>query len=449
MMVRSTLSLAGLLTVAGIGYSAPPMILPVLTGSILEFVAPPIPDDQIRAAVKGLASSDYEVREKAQANIVLMGEKAVPQLRRAQNNLPDAEARKRLSVILQKLDLDRLTTARKVTLVAERITAPQSLRQICRQAGYRFRGDGLGEQLEQRNRYDFNIKGRPFWEAVDTICNASGIGIQVEEDGTILALNHDAYNPLIAYSGPFRFVANQISSNRYLQLGGLSRQTLPTSNPDNLGVNLTVFAEPKTTLVATRGPWVTKLIDETGKTIPQSPFDASQSYYGGNGYRAFAQNLHLPFFKPAKDATLLKEIRAKATLIVLTDMKSDVVISDLLKSKGRKVAGRSASIEVQDAVEANGTVTINATITNPHGNPNDYQWVNSIWQRIEVTDAKGEKYQVNVQNTNYQNAQTVSFSLLALPPDGIKCGPAATMTLVEWVTRSVEVEFSFKNVPLP
>ena len=92
---------------------------------------------------------------------------------------------------------------------------------------------------------------------------------------------------------------------------------------------------------------------------------------------------------------------------------------------------------------------ITATVSNPSGNPNDYQWVNSLWQRFEVTDAKGEKFQVNIVNTSYNSAQNVTVTFQVIPPDGIKCGPPNRFTLVEWVTRTVDVEFTFKDVPLP
>lgn len=449
MMVRKILTVAGFVASAGMAAAGPAVRSIVLPLALVQEIAPAVPPDRVKAAVAGLASSDFEVREKAHADILAMGEKGFSQLKRAQATVTDAEARRRLAVIVQKLDFDRLSTARKVTLVADRITAPNALRQIAHSAGYRFRADGLGDEIEKKKVHSFDLKDKPFWEATDAICNASGLGLQVDEDGTIRAFNQDAYNPNICYSGPFRIVANQIHASRYLQLSGLSRQALPTTSPESLSINLTVFAEPKTTIVATRGPTLIKLVDESGKNVPQPPIDQNTAYYGGSGYKGFAQNLHLGFSRPAKDAVKLKEIRAKAQLIVLTETRPDTVVNDLPKAKGKKYRGRSADVEITDVAVANDTATVTATITNPNGNPNDYQWVNSLWQRFEVADAKGEKFTVNITSTSYNSAQQVTVTFQATPPDGIKCGPPATFTLVEWVTRSVDVEFAFKDVPLP
>ena len=447
MTVRYLLSFVGLLGVWGSVRAG--QTLPVLTSGLFQELAPAIPADRIKEAVSGLAAGDFEIREMAQSSILTMGEKAAPQLRKALAGVQDAEARRRLNVILQKLDYDKMTTARNVTLVAERITAPQALRQLCRQAGYRFRSEGLGEDHDKKKLYDFSIRDRSFWDATDVVCNLSGLGIQIEEDGAIRVYQQDAFNPHVSYSGPFRFVANQIQSNRFLQLGGLARQSLPTANPENLSLNITVFAEPKTTLVGVRGPWILKMVDESGKNVPQPPMDPMQVYYGSNGYKSFSQNLNLSFYRPVKEAVKIKEVKAKATLVILSDIKPDAVIPDLLKAKGKKAVGRSASIEITEVVETNGSANITATVSNPSGNPNDYQWVNSLWQRFEVTDAKGEKFQVNIVNTSYNSAQNVTVTFQVIPPDGIKCGPPNRFTLVEWVTRTVDVEFTFKDVPLP
>ena len=448
MTVRCILTLAGLVGAAECGFARQTM--PVITLGIWKEMIPPIPTERIKEVVSGLAASDFEVREKAQATILTLGEKAAPQLRRALATVADAEARRRLSVIVKKLEYDRMTTARTVTLVADRMTAPDALRKLCSQSGYRIRCEGLGEDHEKKKRFDFAIRDRSFWEAIDVVCNRSGLGIQIEDDGGVRVYFQDAFNPHVSYSGPFRFVANQIHSGRYLPLGGLSRQALPTANPESLSINLTVFAEPKTTLVGVRGPWILKMIDEAGKAVPQPPIDQSQSYYNGsNGNKSFSHNLNLSFCRPAKEAIKIKEIRAKATLDLLTDIRPDVSIPDLLKAKGKKASGRSASIEITEVVETNGTATITATITNPTGNPNDYQWVNSLWQRFEVADASGEKFQVNITNTNYNTPQNVTVIFQAIPPDGIKCGPPEKFTLVEWITRTTDVEFTFKDIPLP
>jgi hypothetical protein len=448
MTVRQSLTVAGLLLTANAGSAGPGPANVFLAPAVAAELAPPVPPERVRAAVAGLAANDYQDRERAHADLLALGEKASGQLRRTLPTVTDAETRRRLGTILQKLDAERLTTARRVTLVTGRVTAPEAFRRVARQAGYRLRAEGLGDDFEKRRVHDFALTNVPFWEAVDAIGNASGLGVQVEEDGLLRVFNQDAYNPHVSYSGPFRFVANQVTANRFLTLGGLSRQSLPTANPEQLGLNLTVFAEPKATIVGTRGPWVVKVLDEAGKPVAQVPQDTSTSFSGG-GYKGFAHNLHVSFQRPARESLTFKELRAKAGIVVLTETKPDAIVPDLAKAKGTRVVGRTATIDVTDVVAAPGHLSVTMNVTNPTGNPNDYQWVNALWQRFEATDGTAAPYGVNVTNTNYVNGQQVTCTFQVTPPDGAKLGRAVSFTLVEWVTRSIDVEFSFKDVPLP
>lgn len=448
MSVRQSLTVAGLLIASGPALAGPIPTATYFPSSVAAEVAPPVPPDRIRAAVAGLGHADFETRERAHADILALGEKAYAQLRRALPAVTDAETRRRLTAILQKMDGDRLTTARRVTLVATRVTAPEAFRRVARQAGYRLRAEALGDDFEKKRVHEFSLTNVPFWEAIDAIGNASGLGVQVEEDGLIRVYNQDAFNPHVAYSGPFRFVANQVNANRFLTLGGLSRQSLSAPNPEQLGLNLTVFAEPKATIVGTRGPWVVKVLDEAGKPVTQAAQDTTTSFSGG-GYKSFAHNLHVSFHRPARESLTIKELRAKAGIVVLTETKPDAVVPDLAKAKGTRVVGRTATVEVTDVAVAPGHLTVTLSVTNPAGNPNDFQWANALWQRFEATDASAAPYAVNVTNTNHVNGQHVTCTFLVTPPDGAKLDKVVSFTLVEWVTKSLDVEFTFKDVPMP
>ncbi|MFO0936147.1 MAG: hypothetical protein U0798_06470 [Gemmataceae bacterium] len=450
MTVRIFLTFVGILTVARMGFANPAgTVCPVILNSVIQEIVPAVPPEQVREFISGLASDDYQIREKTQRSIYALGEKVLPQLRRASEAVVDAEARRRLATIVQRLEFERLTTARTVTVVEPQITALDAMRKICQRAGYRFRNDTIVEENRKRYRYNLEIRNRPFWEAMDTICNLSGLGVQVEDDGGVRVYYQDTFSPNISYSGPFRFVANQIQSNRFMQLSGLPRNTLPIPNYESLSINFSAYSEPKTTLIGVKGPWVLKLVDENGKNVPQQPIDPQTSFYSPIGVKSFQQNLALAFNRPAKEATKIKEIRAKASMMILMDVRPDIVIDQLPKSKGKKLMGRSAHIDITEVTESNGSLILGMTIVNPSGNMNDYQWLNNMMQRFEVEDAKGIKYLVNVGSSNFSSPQSVSISLSATPPEGVKCGPPTRFTLVEWISRTQEVEFTFKDIPLP
>ncbi len=71
-------------------------------------------------------------------------------------------------------------------------------------------------------------------------------------------------------------------------------------------------------------------------------------------------------------------------------------------------------------------------------------------QKLELYDAKGRKYNshgvVNFIN-NSPTAMHASFQFG--PPPNADLGPAVKLVLAEWLTVSHELEFEFKDLPLP
>lgn len=432
--------------------AAPPLVSSKLAEQMASwFIAHP--PREVVTSVMRLGDNDFAVREESQRFLESQGNRIQPYLNGLRKRATDFEARRRLDDIIRKVSWNDIAVARTLTLTVENITAPEALRIIADKAGYRLRIDPLGDEVERQKRYDFRFPSLTFWEAIDRVCDASGLLVQPEDDGMLRVSFQDGYNPVVAYEGPFRIVANQIYSGRYLQLGGLSRRTLPQRNVESLSINLGVMSEPKTPIVGIRGCVVSQLIDQSGKQIAQHQTgeERASQYHGGAAYRSYAQNVNLNIQRPATDSTSLKRVSGTVSLLVLAETKPDVVVPDVLQAKGKKFKGRGGQIDVTDVIATKGLAPQLVLTVTPAtaGGQIDYAWINSIGQRLEATDLKQRPYTVQLNSTNFQSDGSAQISVMLITPDGSQPGPPFSLTLMEWVTKSMDVEFTFKDVPLP
>ena len=79
---------------------------------------------------------------------------------------------------------------------------------------------------------------------------------------------------------------------------------------------------------------------------------------------------------------------------VLASQKPEISVDDILKVKDKKFPGNTAEIHVIEVKEVNKTqYEIKLNVRNTAANAGqDYNWTNSVHQRLELLDAKGIKY---------------------------------------------------------
>jgi hypothetical protein len=426
-------------------------IFPVTDLALARQAVEPAKLDEL---VAKLGAGDFRTREKAGAELLAFGDRALPQLRYALAQTKDYEVSRRLGTIVRQFEADRLAAPRKVTLKGPRMPAKEALQQIARQAGYRFNLDQLDQNKEEAKcAFTFDLVDVPFWQAVDAVCNAAGIDVNVNDDaGTLMFSYSDCYNPVTAYGGPFRFVAQNVNTGKSINLARISRKELFTPAPEYLNLTIGLSAEPKAQIVGVKGTYLVKAVDNLGNVITADPApQQQQAFYYGYGFRGYGYTLNLGLTRPSKDATHLKEVRARAQVVLLAQTRPEVTVRDVLTVKNKKFLGRSTEVEITQAEENNGQVTVTVTFRqlNPE-NANDYTWANSIAQRVELTDAAGVKYQQNGwSNSNYSPASFSVVMTFVAPQGGAKAGPPTTFTLLEWVTSTQDVEYVFKDVILP
>lgn len=419
----------------------------------LSSLRKPLPAEQVQPLIDALGSKDYKTRERASKDLLAADDRVLPHLEEAMNTTDSPEVQRRLEVIVERMKQDRALRASRVSVHAKGLSAKTVLKDVCRQAGYSLTGE-VGDAA----KVTLDLDDVPFWEAVEKVCDPLGLTIDLngggEERTALNVYAADVTNPLTSVSGPFKFVATNIGSSKSIQLSGLPRRG--GGNPANeyISMSAQVFAEPKLPIVALGPARLTKAVDDKGESLtePQDGQPTTSAPLTNVGYyRTFSQSLSFNLARGHKDATTAKEVRGVVPMLLLVDVKAELEIDDILTVKKKKFAARSCDLEVVEVTEANGVVSAKLVFT-PRVQPEDgdnYSWWSTLPQRVVLADDKGVRF-VNAGTTDeQQTAAAVTCTLQFTPPADRKKLKPATLMLTYWVTVQQDVEFVFKNVPLP
>ena len=437
-------------------------------------VAPTPPDPETAKLIEALGSENYREREKAGQTLETKGEKVLPDLRRAMNTTDNPEISRRLAVLVRRMDYDHLVAPKRVTLTLKDKTAKAAFDEISKQTGYRIEFNGGGGGLPGPGgggpggdaKHNFEFDKTPFWVAIDRIAEVSGLNVNADygDDAVHVNAYQDSHNPHVSYAGPFRFIATGINSSRNVQLSGISKRGFQNRSSESVGLSFQVYSEPKNPILGTLPAEVLVAKDENGGNLvpPKDPNNnnfRSSNYYQ-NSYRGHNAYGNLSLVRSSKDATSIKTLKGKMGIILLAGVVPEVVIADPLKVKNKKVAGRTAEVTLDSVTEVMGqpgqfTVVVTVSKLGVEDQNNiDYNWSNSIWQKLELVDASGKKYFTygpnQINNTNGQSVQlTLPFSTNNRQGQPEKLGPPVKFVLNEWLQVTHDVTFEFKDIPLP
>jgi hypothetical protein len=408
----------------------------------------------IEALIAQLGDKSYRVRQAAGKALEERGEQALPELRKASLS-SDEEVRRRVEVLTQKVEMAALLTPRRVTLQMKNAPVSDIIKDLARQTGYKLQFQG-----NQQRRMTIDMANVTYWQAMEKISNDIGLSAGYDEQqGIVYLYEQNTHSPHTYHAGPFRFVATNFSYNRYVNLANVPLNGIDPNqqNNNNLNFGFMIQAEPKVAMLAVSPPHLSKAEDENGVSLLPRLHDNGQqfhvNYYEGNGfYRNFQHSTGTQMAKPSKDATRAKIVKGRVSVTLLSATKPDVVLDNLAVGKKKLSAvGQTAEIAIDEIGEQNKTYTITMTIKRIAKNgEHDYNWVNGVAQKMELLDSKGRKYQSHgvtnfINNTSNSVHATYQFGL---PPNG-EIGPAVKLVFNQWVTIAHELEFEFKDLPLP
>ena len=433
-------------------------------------VADKPPTPAVAAHITALGSADYKAREKAGRDLETLGEAVLPDLRRAMSATEDPESRRRLEVLVQRMEQFRLLSAKRVTLSMKDKSAKEVYSEIAKQTGYK-----IDYQAPTDGKYSFEFDNLPFWMAVDKINDTARLGFQQngEDHSFQVTGNSGGLTPHVAYAGPYRLVANQIGSQKNVPLTG-GQQAFGNRQNETITLNFDIYSEPKNPILSVQQAELISATDNSGASLVPPKVEMPQHfrhhayYYNGQNYMGHQANGMLQLTRGAKDAVRIRSVKGKMGVTLLSGSVPDVVINDPLKSKDLKLVGRSVEIDYTSMTEANGqyTATLSARKAGAQESPFfDYSWSQNFWSKIELVDDKGERFRCTPTMINYTGTginMTVVFGMNQPGPFGIgpggpggpkgaapKLGKPVKLVVNEWLQATNEVSFEFKDIPLP
>jgi len=127
------------------------------------------PQEDVESLLRQLGDESIEVRERAAGALLKMGEKARPALEKTATS-DSAIVRTQVASILKALDRIRLTrvSATLVSVTGE-MTLKQAIASIQEQGGRPVACESWPE-----GKFKIDLKGTPYWKALEEACRASG-----------------------------------------------------------------------------------------------------------------------------------------------------------------------------------------------------------------------------------------------------------------------------------
>ena len=425
------------------------ILVPFLQGEEKTTPAPAPP--KIDSLIEQLGDRTHSRRELASKTLEAMGPNILPELRKARPNA-DPEIRRRLDDLIPTLETVAILTPKRITFKITKKPMKDIGEEITKQTGYKLTFYSGGEQ----QLYSFQFENATFWEVIDKVCETTGMTIQHGYGDDQVRLNFaDSIAPHLHRDGVFRFQATGFQHTRNVNFATVPRTPAPPQRSESLLLNFAICTEPKLPLLGVGAVKLSEAFDEdknsmipTGNTNDLNNFNR-RYYYGGGNYRSFYTQTSVPLVRATDKAKQLKLVRGTIVVNLLAEQKPEMISDNVFKAKGKTAKFGSTSLQVEEVTGTPGKqCEIRVGITE-EGKENDYTWMNSMYQRFEVQDSKGEKYQIYNSGMSSNGNGHAQYTFTVNPPGNVKLGPPQKLIFYSWKTTQQMVPFEFKDLPLP
>lgn len=424
----------------------------------------------VEQLIEQLGNGEFRRREEATRMLTERGPAVLPALRVASQHR-DPEIRRRIEDLLKVLEASNILAPRRFSLQLKQQSVQDAVQALAKQSGYKIQlwpnAPPNNGAAAPQTVMDLNLVDATFWDALDRVSDAGGLNLQQHAFGDeTLRLNLDnSYAPFRCNRGVFRVVAQGFNYGRNINFERLARQQpnqpLPaTQGHEYLSLQMSVAVEPRMALLRVGSvTLLTAYDDQQHSLLPDVPFDrgaatATRYYYYG-GHKSFCQHVHVNLAAPTRSSRTVKLVRGIIPLTLLTKQEPICVTDKLPESKGKKFQAGSATIEVEEVTKtANQGYQLKLAITDQDKrDPNDYSRIHSMYQRIEVQDESGTKYQSSFNSISTTSPSQARVTLTCDPVQqgggAKKVGPPMRLVYNSWSTMEHEVEFEFRDLPLP
>jgi hypothetical protein len=410
--------------------------------------------------IEQLASKDFHVRQNATRAITALGPTALPALQKARAH-PDAEVRRRLEEIIVPIERAIALTPKLVTLHADKKIIKDVIADLAKASGYKIAiQEGQGTAAPTKTSYTFHFDKVLFWEVFDKICEESGLILQQNgTDDTLRLTFQNSYVPFRCYNGSFKVIATGFNYHRSNNFGQFPRNPGFQGNQgwENLQLNLSVGVEPRLPLIKLGQARVTVAEDDEKHSLTVGDGNwngwwwGGRQWWGGGNQRIFFMATNVSLMSASRTAKTVKIVKGFVPVTLLAETKPVVVTDKIQSAKGKKIKVGSATFNIEDVtVAANKQITIKVQFSEESkDNDYDYSRIQSIQQRLEFQDEKGNKIPCNVNFQNFQSPTSAEFTVNSQPGSNNKAGVPTKLVFHHWILMEHEVPFEFHDLPLP
>ncbi len=384
------------------------------------------------------------------------GTAALPALRKAINH-PELEIRRRVVELIPTLEMLAVLAPRRVTLKASDKSLQDLFAEITKQTGMKVE---FWTNKPQQT-YSFDFRNVTFWEAIDRIAQDASLLVQHGYgDERVRLQQGNGYVPFLVREGAFRFSANNIHQSRNLDLSIINRDAGPNQRSESLTFSFSIAVEPRLSILGMGEVKLSAAFDNENNSllINHAPQDPEQMWMmrrwtsGRYGNRSNTIQTSVNLRRVSEKANTIKTVRGTVPINLLTEQKPVVISDKVMTEKGKKVKVDSTSIVVQEAtVLPSKQIQLKLSITEEGKDNNDYTWMNTMYQRLQLVDDKGNPYPNHGTSWGNSGPNHVELTMTfgEQPANGEKGKAPSKLIFQSWTTMTHQLAFEFKDIPLP
>jgi hypothetical protein len=414
---------------------------------------------EVKKLIVQLGDDDFRVRDEAERRLRAQSIRILPLLRAAVGST-DPEVRRRAARLIPLIETDALFAPKRINLSVRNKPLQDVFNEISKQSGYKI------QHGADREVVSYTFRDAPFWDVIDRICRDHNYTTQSNYGNEVVVLNKaNGYAAHVGRSGPFRYVANSFQLYRNVELGLVNpRGGTTASRSESLTLNFTLFAEPRLPFLSLGEVRIDAAYDSENNSMLPPASANGDPFNGGFGVRGFRTTRYYPngqkqlglsgslnLHRPSEKANAVKLLRGVVPVTVLVEQRPVVLADKVLSAKPKKMDMGDITFNLEAVTKtANNQYQVKFTATNNQkGNIHDYGWTNTLYQRMELHDAKGNKYQNWGSSWGSSGNNHVNMTLTFANFNRAGVGDPVKLVYQHWVTRGHEVRFEFRNVPLP
>jgi hypothetical protein len=290
---------------------------------------------------------------------------------------------------------------------------------------------------------------------LEQICQQGGLILQEgwygPENAALRLEFGEASNVPSSIDGPFRLRVQGFYYSRHLNLG--NRAELDGQRSESMSLNLGVSVEPRLPLLGLGQPTIAEAVDDQGQSLVLPPQGREfQGQFHHSYYRSYMQQANAPL-APSRAGKRIKILKGSIPVTVVSAQKPKITIEKLTEVKNKTFREGTSTLTIDEVTRNGAQVSIKMSVS--EGGARDYGWMNSLTQRLEVIDSRGNKYQAQGHNWNGGGNNSVqgTFTFAAtgpVAPLNMILGPGALKLIYyEWTSLTHAVPFEFSDLPLP